>query len=138
MAFDGTLIKLGGNTNLPLSYVKPESYTVVPNRRQDLDSTRTTSGHLQRNVVEHYASTITLETVENMTNAQMSALMSLIRSKYSSEREKKITLRYYVPDLDTYQTGTFYVPDVEFPIKRVDVPNRKIYYNPVTIEFIEY
>lgn len=138
MAFDGTLIKLGGSTNLPLSYVKPESYTVVPNRRQDLDSTRTTTGHLQRNVVEHYASTITLETVEGMTNTQISALMSLIRSNYSNEREKKITLRYYAPDLDTYQTGTFYVPDVEFPIKRVDTQKRIVYYNPITIEFIEY
>lgn len=137
MAFDGGLLYLGGSTNLPLSYVKPESYTVVPNRRQDLDSTRNANGKLLRNVLEHTASTITIQTVP-LDNTQLGALMTLIRNNYTSESEKKITLRYYCPDLDSYKTGNFYIPDVEYPIASVNTVKNIIEYNPITFEFIEY
>ena len=136
MAFDGNLIYLGsGNTPLPLSFIKVQSYKVVPNRRQDLDSTRNANGVLQRTVLDHYASTVEFATIP-MDNTQMAAFMSLIRSKYSIEKEKKIHLTYYCPDTDSYKSGDFYVPDIEFPIIYID--GTTIQYDSVTLEFIEY
>lgn len=136
MAFDGNLIKMGsGNTPLPLSYIKVQSYKVVPNRRQDLDSTRNANGILQRTVLDHYASTVEFATIP-MDNKQMATFMSLIRSKYSIEKEKKIHLTYYCPDTDSYKSGDFYVPDIEFPIIYID--GTTIQYDSVTLEFIEY
>lgn len=136
MAFDGSLIKMGsGNTPLPLSYIKVQSYKVVPNRRQDLDSTRNANGVLQRTVLDHYASTVEFATIP-MDNIQMATFMSLLRSKYSIEKEKKIHLTYYCPDTDSYKSGDFYVPDIEFPIIYID--GTTIQYDSVTLEFIEY
>lgn len=136
MAFDGNLIKMGsGATPLPLSYIKVQSYKVVPNRRQDLDSTRNANGVLLRTVLDHYATTVEFATVP-MDNEQMATFMSLLRSKYSIEKEKKIHLTYYCPDTDSYKSGDFYVPDIEFPIIYID--GTTIQYDSVTLEFIEY
>lgn len=137
MSYDGGLLYLGGSIKLPHSYIKPESYTIVPNRRQDLDSTRNANGVLVRNVLEHTATTINIQTVP-LNNTQLAALMSLLRNNYSSQQEKKIRLRYYCPDLDDYKTGDFYVPDVEYPIAYVPAGKNTIEYNPITLEFIEY
>ena len=136
MAFDGNLIYLGsGNTPLPLSFIKVQSYKITPNRRQDLDSTRNANGKLQRTVLDHYATTVEFQTIP-MDNATKNAFMNLMRSNYSSEKEKKMHMRYYCPDTDSYKEGDFYVPDVEFPMLHIFGTN--IQYDSLTWEFIEY
>ena len=134
MAFNGSLMKLGED-NLPLSYMYKESYTITPNRRQDMDSTRNANGELIRNVLGHTASTISFQT-KPMWNTELSNLMAFIRSHYINAQEKKLSITYYSPDLDDYKTGEFYIPDVEYPMIRVD--NNRILYNSFTLEFIEY
>ena len=136
MAFDGNLIYLGsGNTPLPLSFIKVQSYKITPNRRQDLDSTRNANGKLQRTVLDHYATTVEFQTIP-MDNATKNAFMNLMRSNYSIEKEKKMHMRYYCPDTDSYKEGDFYVPDVEFPMLHIFGTN--IQYDSLTWEFIEY
>lgn len=140
MSFDGGLIYLynpssGQYDNLPLSYMFKESYKVTPNRRQDLDSGRNANGVLERNVLDHTASTIEFETKPTW-NKTIGELNQFIRSHYIVEKEKKLDIRYYCPDLDDYKTGVFYVPDIEYPIMRVD--GNRIFYNNITYEFIEY
>ena len=61
MAFNGYLFKIG-ETIFPLKYVFAKSYTITPNRRQDIDPFRNANGRLQRNVVEHMPSTIEIKT----------------------------------------------------------------------------
>lgn len=140
MAFDGGLIYLYNSTtkqydNIPLSYMFKESYKVVPNRRQDMDSGRNADGVLERNVLGHTASTIEFQTPPTW-NVTIANLMQLIRSHYTNETEKKLNIRYYCPDINGYKTGDFYMPDIEYPIMRVD--GNKIFYNNITFEFIEY
>lgn len=136
MAFNGYLLKMGEDI-FPLSFVYKESYKVVPNRRQDLDSSRNANGKLQRNVLDHMSSTISFQT-KPMWNDELNELMSFIRSHYSVEKEKKMILEYYCPDVDEYQVGEFYLPDTEYPISRVDLENNKIFYSGFQLEFIEY
>jgi hypothetical protein len=136
MAFDGYLLKMGADV-FPLSFVYKNSYTITPNRRQDVDPTRNADGVLERNVLDHMPSTISFQT-KPMYNNELNALMSFIRSHYSVEKEKKIVLEYYCPDLDDYKTGEFYVPDISFPIDMVDVEQRRILYREFQLEFIEY
>lgn len=136
MAFNGSLIKLGSE-NFPLSFVYKDSYKITPNRRQDMDSQRNANGILIRNVLDHTASTISF-TTKPMTNSDLASMMSFIRRKYINEKEKKLSITYYCPDLDDYKVGEFYLPDIEFPIMQVDVENRKIRYGSFTLEFIEY
>lgn len=136
MAFNGYLLKVG-NTTFPLSFVYKESYSVTPNRRMDLDSFRDANGELHRTVLDHAPSTISFSTVP-MDNVKLAQMMNLIRSNYVNEQEKKIYLEYYCPDKDEYQTGNFYVPDIEFPIHMVDLEKNKILYKSFKLEFIEY
>ena len=134
MAFNGSLLTFGG-TNVPLKYIKAESYAVTPNRRQDLDPYRDANGELYRNTLSHTATTIKFET-KPMWNSDFATFMSLLRNSYSDSLEKKVSVTYYCPDLDSYKTGNFYVPDVEYSIYMVK--GTKILYNPVTVELIEY
>lgn len=136
MAFSGYLIKIG-SANFPLTYVFTNSYSITPNRRQDLDPFRDADGYLQRNVVNHAPSTIEFKT-KPMDNRQLASMMEFIRSRYINVNEKKLLIEYYCPDMDAYQSGTFYVPDIQFPINRIDVKTGTIYYNSFSLEFIEY
>ena len=136
MAFNGYLLKIG-QTVFPLSFVFKESYDITPNRRQDIDPFRDANGKMNRNVVPHMVTTISIKT-KPMWNNEMAQLMSLIKNNYLSEKEKKVSLTYYCPDLDDYQVGEFYIPDVDFNINLVDTERNRILYNSTTIEFIEY
>lgn len=136
MAYNGYLIKMGVDI-FPLSFVFANSYTVTPNRRQDVDSNRNANGILDRNVLDHMPSTISFQT-KPMWNNELNAMMTFIRSHYSIEKEKKIVLEYYCPDIDEYKTGEFYVPDIAFPINMVDNEHNAILYNSFQLDFIEY
>ena len=136
MAFNGSLLKLGG-ADFPLKYIYKESYKITPNRRQDLDPKRTESGKLKRNTLSHYVTTIQFQT-KPMWNNEFAQMMSFIRSHYSNEKEKKFSITYYSPDTNDYETGDFYLPDVEISMDMVDTDKKKIFYLSTTIEFIEY
>ena len=141
MAFSNYLIKIGENasslTKIPLKYIQAKSYKVTPNRRQDLDPYRDANGQLHRNTLSHKPSTITFSTTP-MWNDDMAALMSLIRSSYAIAKERKVYLDYFCPDTNGYNTGWFYVPDIEYNIDLVDTKKSRLFYYPSTIEFIEY
>lgn len=136
MAFNGYLLKMGADV-FPLSFVYKNSYSITPNRRQDVDSTRNANGVLERNVLDHMPSTISFQT-KPMYNDDLEKMMSFIRSHYSVEKEKKLVLEYYCPDINGYKTGEFYVPDISFPIDMVDVEKKRILYREFQLEFIEY
>lgn len=136
MAFNGYLLKMGADI-FPLSFVYKESYKVSPNRRQDLDSGRNANGVLERNVLDHMPSTISFQT-KPMWNNELDEMMSFIRGHYSVEKEKKVLLEYFCPDINGYKTGEFYVTDIEYPINMVDLDNNRILYNGFSLEFIEY
>lgn len=136
MAFNGYLLKMGADV-FPLSFVYKNSYTVTPNRRQDIDPTRNANGVLERTVLDHMPSTISFKT-KPMYNQEVNELMKFIRNHYSVEKEKKIVIEYYCPDLDDYKTGEFYVPDISFQIDMVDVEKKKILYREFQLDFIEY
>lgn len=135
MAFSGSVIKIG-NTDIA-NYIKQESYKISPAQRQDLDSFVDANGNLNRNVLPHKRSKIEMSTIP-MNNTKMCVLMGIIRANYISEAERKVPVTYYRPDTDDYATGNFYVPDPQYPIDRVDRAHNIIYYNAMTLKFIEY
>lgn len=136
MAFNGYLLKMGADV-FPLSFVFKNSYVVTPNRRLDVDSATNANGVLERNVLDHTASTISFQT-KPMYNHELNELMAFIRNHYSVEKEKKLVLEYYCPDIDDYKVGEFYVPDIAFPIDMVDLEHNRILYRGFQLDFIEY
>ena len=140
MAFNGKLIELKNGNNwveFPLKYVQFESYKVTPNQRMESSANRAATGLLVRTTVAHTASKIDL-TTPPITNREANAINSMLSTAYIDVQQRKLLLRYYDPSSDSYKTGEFYVPDIDFEIQRVDLHTNTIHYNPIRIAFIEY
>lgn len=140
MAFNGKLLELKTGNNyveFSLKYIKFESYKVTPNQRMESSANRAVSGVLIRQTVSHTASKVDLSTPP-ITNNEANAINTLLTNAYTDALQRKLDLRYYDPSSDSYKTGTFYVPDIDFEIQRVDLVTNTIFYNPVRIAFIEY
>lgn len=137
MAFNGYLIKLGGSsgTELPLKYIKLDGYNITPNQRMESEAKRAITGVLHRTTVDHTASKIEFNT-PIMTNNDVDAMMSLIRTYWTSTKERKLTLQYYDMETNSYKEGEFYMPDVKFQILRIE--GNTVYYKENRFAFIEY
>ena len=139
MAYNGYLLKLGGasGTIFPMKYIKVEGYNITPNQRMESEAKRSISGVLHRTTVSHTASKVEFNTPK-MTNLDVDAMMQLFRNKWSSKKERKIKLQYYDMETNSYKTGDFYMPDIKFPIDRIDTETNLVYYGEIRIAFIEY
>lgn len=141
MAFSGYLIKFtsanGTVTEFPITYIRYETYKATPNQRMDLDPTRSTTGLLFRNALPHTASKIEFM-VPRMDNGRMETMMSLIRSNWLNPLARDVNMTYYDPETNGYKTGHFYMPDIQFTIRNIDVANNIINYEETRLAFIEY
>lgn len=141
MSFNGKLVELKTGENsyveFPLKYVKMESYKVTPDQRMESSAARSASGLLKRTTCSHTASKIDMSTIP-LTNADVSEINTLLSNAYTDPQQRQLDLRYYVPETDSYKTGTFYVPDIDYNILRVDLSTNTIHYDSVRLAFIEY
>jgi hypothetical protein len=112
--------------------MKVESYTSMPDQRQDLDSYRDADGYLHRTVLSHTATKIEFET-PHLWRWQMQELIQGIKANLTSNLERKCTVTYYDDEIDDYKTGTFYLPGT----MEYKVFNKQIY-APTRFAFIEY
>ena len=139
MAYNGYLIKLGGSGGaiLPMEYISPQSYKSTPNQRMESEAARSITGVLHRTTVEHTATKIEFKTTV-LTNKQLRTLNNLLRTYFSDNLERKITINYYDQETDDYRNATCYMPDVDYTISRIDTDTNLVYYEPIRYAFIEY
>ena len=140
MAFNGKLIELKTNgswVNFPIKYIKAESYKVTPDQRMESEANRSADGYLKRTTVDHTASKIDFTTT-NLTNTDVKRINDMRTAAFTNAKQRKVDVRYYNPDTDSYNTGTFYMPDVDYEINRVDLQTNTVHYNPIRFAFIEY
>ena len=136
MAFNGSLLRLGG-TDVPISFISPSSYRVVPNQMLDLSAERDTTGVLHRDVVDHAPTKIEFST-PCLYDTEAEQLNAIVTGAFTEEKSRTLTVEYYVPSSNSYKSGTFYVPDVEYAIRHIDDSNNKILFEPLRFAFIEY
>ena len=140
MAFNGKLLelKVGNNyVEFPTDLINAESYKVTPDQRLEASANRAASGKLIRSTLSHTASKIELNTIV-LTNSQLATIENLLSSAYTDSLQRKLTIRYYVPQSDSYKTGIVYVPDVDYDILRIEKDKNIVWYNSVRYAFIEY
>ena len=135
MAYNGYIMKFG-NDVFNMDWIFRDSFSITPNRRQDLDSYRNANGKLIRNVLDHTATTITFQT-KPMTRHNFALMMEFIRNHFISSQERKVRINYYSPDINAYRTGDFYMPDFEVQTI-MQKKSGELLYNTCTLEFIEY
>ncbi len=132
MAYAGYLLKVNG-VIFPNKYILMDSYKSTPHQLTDLDSYTDGDGELHRNVLPHTRSKIWFDT-GILIASEKTEIKSII--PMSKTGRVRMTVEYWADDIDAYDTGSFYVPDVEFPI--YDADNAMIIYNSISITFIEY
>ena len=142
MAFSGYLIKVKNQTTsayveIPLKYMRAETYSVTPQQRMEWSAERDVNGFLHRVTVANMPPKIEFET-PLMTNTEVSALNTIIQNGYINSAERKVNIQYYDPESDSYKTHDCYLPDVNYTIRNVDVTNRAINYEQLRYAFIGY
>lgn len=139
MAFSGYLIKVGTGTpvEIPLKYMRAETYSVTPNQRLEWSAERDVTGVLHRETTPNMPPKIEFNT-PLMTNADIKALNTILRNAYSVTAERKLSVTYYDPESDTYKTHDCYMPDVKYEIRNVDTAHNVINYEELRYAFIGY
>ena len=139
MAFSGYLIKVGTGTpvEIPLKYMRAETYTVTPNQRLEWSAERDVTGVLHRETTPNMPPKIEFET-PLMNNSDIKALNTILKNAYSVEAERKLSVTYYDPESDTYKTHDCYMPDVHYNIRNVDTAHNVINYEQLRYAFIGY
>lgn len=135
MAFEGYLMKAGAAT-FPHKYIQASSYQATPSQRQDLDSYQDSQGNLHRTVVPHDRTKIIFKTMDNLSFAEKQEIQAFFNAAMTNARERKVSLTYWNDESNAYATGSFYIPDVTYPIKRIEADN--IVYDSVEYHLIEY
>lgn len=136
MAYSGYHLKFG-NTILPYKYMKLATYKSSPNQRLDLEAYRDSDGMLHREALSHTASKVEWET-PYLTNIDVAEMNAIFNAAMSNKTERKVTVTYYDEENDTYKTGTFYMPDVQYTVYHADPDNKQLIYNPIRLAIIEY
>lgn len=134
MAYEGYLLKFG-NTELPNRFIKYNTFLSTPCQRQDLDSYEDADGYLHRTVLEHTRTKIEWNTPP-MRRADKNEMMNIFQSAYENEAERKVSVTYYDDESDSYKTGTFYMPDIQFTY--YSATDTDILYDSNRISIIEY
>lgn len=140
MAFQGYLIKVGesgSQVEIPLRYMRYETYKVTPNQRMEWSAERDIKGVLHRETVPNMPPKIEFNT-PLMTNADINWLNNTLQSAFTIPAERKLTVEYYDPETDSYKTAACYMPDVNYQIRNVDTVNNVINYNELRFAFIGY
>lgn len=134
MAFQGWLVKFG-STVLPNGYL--EKYKETPNQRVELSSYRDQAVLLHRETSPNFKSKIVIP-IRKLYLGEKITLKAIVDSGIVNATERKVSVTYWNSEDMDYKTGTFYMPDIEYTISRID-PNRlNIVYEPFEIQLIEY
>lgn len=136
--FQGWLIKVGTNLTLvPTSMIKAESYKVTPNQRMEESAERDSTGVLWRETVPNQPPKIEFNTPAAY-DTDVNALNTIFRNAYTNAAERKLPVAFYDPEENVYKTWDCYMPNIDFPIRQIDVENKTIFYDEIRYAFIGY
>lgn len=134
MAFQGYLLKFGG-IEIPHKYIQLESYSTTPDQRTELSAHRDNNNTLHRVTSPNHKTTIKFNTIPlNLT--QKIELQTAMKKGLINEVERKYQVTYWNDEKNVYETGDFYMPDVDYSIRNIKGNN--IEYSSIAFELIEY
>lgn len=125
MAFNGYYIKINGNN---FTNPSPKKYLLYPKIIQDLDSERTASGKLHRNILSHRPPKIELE-FPPMTFSQFRSYMAAMDAD-------SLQVEYYDYTSDNYKTWEMYHNDIK--IEEINTYGSERYIDSWAVNLIGY
>lgn len=136
--FAGYLIRATKNgVNFPNQFINVESYESTPKQREQIKAYRDDNTRdLTLITAKGKKSKITFQTVKGLRLADKKIIVDFLKDNYSNTDQRKINLRYWDDENNTYDVGDFYVPDITYPIKEITPDD--IIYGEFKITFIEF
>lgn len=136
--FQGWLLKVGSDMTLvPTDMIKAETYKVSPNQRMEETAERDSTGVLWRETVPNMPPKIEFNTPAAY-DTDVNALNAIFRAAYSNEQERKLTVAFYDPEENVYKSWECYMPNIDFPIRTIDIDAKTIFYDEIRYAFIGY
>lgn len=133
--YKGYLLKFNG-TIFPNSYIV--EYSSTPDQRMDVNSERDNTGALHRNTLSDGKTSISFSThilfLDDKIKMQ-NIIWNAINANGIPE-QRKVWVEYWNDETNDYDTGWFYIPDIQYTVMDADATN--IRYSPISIELIEY
>lgn len=139
--FKGYLIKSAEIDNLifPEKYINLESYESTPDQREDADSYRDDyTRDLTRVVVDGMKSKIEFSLLDGLTLEQKMEIQDFFEQSMVDEKERKVHITYWDDEKNVYKTSYFYVPNMPYPISRIDKENNTLIYKSLKYTLVEY
>ena len=91
-------------------------------------------GRLIRDTLPHKRTTVKF-TTHMMNLDDKINFQNIIARGLVNELKREHSVEYWNDETNSYYTGVFYIPDVEYTIQ--DASATDIMYNPITVEIIE-
>lgn len=142
MAFEGYLFA-SCNANFtikqvfPNKYIQFNSWTSTPNQREELKAYRDDNTRNLTRVTAAGKKSVFSFKVRNPLHLEDKILIQKFFTDAEIDQEqRKVNLRFWDDEKNEYRTGTFYRPNMKFPIIRIT--DDDIVYGELTIECIEY
>lgn len=137
--FLGYLLKFG-DTKLPNKYISYQSFKVSPDQRLEIEAYRDANSLLHRVTSTNFKSKIEFNTLGNLNLKDKEDIFAIISKGLVNDTQKKYYIEYWNDDRNSYRTGYFYTPNIEYTIRTIteDGTNSNIIYEPIRIAFIEY
>lgn len=129
--YRGYLLKFGGAI-MPNNYFL--EYSSTPNRRSEASAETDQIGRLIRDTLPHKRTTVKF-TTHMMNLDDKINFQNIIARGLVNELKREHSVEYWNDETNSYYTGVFYIPDVEYTIQ--DASATDIMYNPITVEIIE-
>ena len=135
-SFDGWLLKYGSKI-VPNKYLAYDDYAATPNQRTEIEAYRDLNNLLHRDTSPNFKTKIDFNT-RPLYLAEKMELQSVFASGLVNRAQRKYKVTYWDDEQNTYKTGVFYMPDVDYKIINVDEETKNILYNKMRFALIEY
>lgn len=143
--WQGYLLKaVKTNQIFPDTYINFGSWDSTPKQREELKAYRDdNTRNLTRVTADGMKSKFGFSTRENLTLEDKIVVQKFFTDAMNAEtnpseavKQRKVELKYWCDEDNSYKTGYFYIPNMNFPIKKIT--NDTIFYRELTFQFVEY
>lgn len=139
--FLGYLIKqasTGYSAEFNNAWINFKTYKTTPNSREEIEAFRDDyTRALTRVTASGQVSSFEFETMP-MDLEDFITMMTFFTQATTLAGQRKVKLKYWNMESFTYKTNEFYMPDIEYTIKKVYYTAKDMEIEPVRLAFIEY
>lgn len=135
--YKGYLIKAANtDTKLDMKWILCKSYRTTPNQREEIEAYR---DDYTRDLIRVTAPGKKTKIKFTLVRADLDtkiAIQAFFNSVMVDKLQRKVHITFWNDEDNEYQTGYFYLPDIEWTIE--DVAEDTIYYATTKIELQQY